>query len=227
MAKLALPTVLALGGALLLGGCNIVMSDHPVFATADTSGAPALKPGVWAMPLPGCTFDEAAPATAWPKCANGGVITADQMGEPLDPKVPPPGERKVASYILAAGDPVIMQDRGELPGDGGATKSLYFFIAIKPLKTDPAGKVVTAEEWVVLCGPPAKKVPQPVPSDPNAERQDDGTMSVITEHPLPGMKVVDGVCQPADKAAVRGAAKASRDWAEALVTARWVRDGQD
>ena len=63
--------LILVAAALMLGGCNLVVSQTPVFRAADAAGAPPFKPGLWASPGPGCTFDESTPFDAWPKCANG------------------------------------------------------------------------------------------------------------------------------------------------------------
>ena len=62
---------LAICAALLLGACNMVHSDHPLFTAADAAGAASFRPGVWADPDPGCDFDPNLPVKQWPDCAHG------------------------------------------------------------------------------------------------------------------------------------------------------------
>ena len=57
-------------GRIILGGCNMVMTDKPMFSVADGAGAPAIRGGVWRDDKPDCVFDEAAPQNKWPKCAD-------------------------------------------------------------------------------------------------------------------------------------------------------------
>ena len=64
----------ALTAALLLAGCNGVVSARPWFGDADSIGAPRLREGVWrVVPQPGrpCPVDEGRPLETWPDCAIG------------------------------------------------------------------------------------------------------------------------------------------------------------
>ena len=51
----------------------------------------------------------------------------------------------------------------------------------------------------------------------------DISKGMVTEHPLPGLKVSNGECTPADKAAVLNAATPSRAWADNVGELHWVR----
>jgi hypothetical protein len=211
--------------ALALGGCNLVVSEKPVFTAADAAGAPPLRPGVWSATQPGCDFKPSDPVAKWPKCAGGGVITAAAIMASVDtssggPDGQPPAVTKspmTIPYLLAAGDPRVMQVNVKPPAQAGGPPSLFFFAALKPVARDPDGRITQAEVWAIQCGPP----PPPKPAA-SADATDQGG---ITDHPLPGMKVTDGMCAPTDKAAVRNAATASRAWADQIGTMRWIRDG--
>lgn len=215
-----------LAAVLALGGCNLVVSEKPVFTAADAAGAPALRPGVWSATQPGCDFKSSDPVAAWPKCAGGGVITATAIMASVEssgagpPDQPPPTTAKPQTtipYVLAAGDPRVMQINFKLPPEAGVGSALYYFVAIKPAAPDARGRIVQAEIWPIQCGPP----PPAKPASAGADADQGG----ITDHPLPGMTVAQGLCSPVDKAAVVNAAKASRAWADQVGTLRWVRDG--
>jgi len=214
--------------ALALGGCNLVVSATPVFSAADAAGAPPLRPGVWAAPQPNCDFKPADPLAAWPDCAGGAVITATAFVTAVDPsnvgpsgQAPAPGAakpQKNVPYILAAGDPRVLQIDMELPLDPAAKTRLFVFAALKPTTHDADGRITGAEIWFVQCGPP----PPPKPTGSGGGTETGG----ITDHPLPGMTVdKGGTCTTNDKAALRNAAVASRAWADPVGALHWVRDG--
>ena len=215
--KLAALALAALS-AFALGGCNLVMSSQPVFDASDAAGAPGFKPGIWASPDQGCSFDETKPAAEWPACASGAVIKGDKAWAVGHPE-------KASPFILAAGDPRVMQAMADLSSmaDSNVTVSekgpLYLFIAVKPLAKDGSGQITRAEAWFIQCGPPPPKPKEgsPEANDPKA---------FMTKQPLPGMVMDNGECSPKDKAAVRNAAAASRAWSDQLMQMHWVRDGE-
>jgi hypothetical protein len=215
-----------LAAALALGGCNLVVSEKPVFAAADAAGAPSLRAGVWSASQPGCDFKSSDPVAKWPKCAGGGVITATAIMASVDANGPAPADQPPPTtakpqmtipYVLAAGDPRVMQIDMKLPKEVGGPPELFYFAALKPAAPDASGRIVQAEIWPIQCGPP----PPPKPASASGDADQGG----ITDHPLPGLKVTNGMCTPTDKAAVINAAKASRAWADQTGTLRWVRDG--
>jgi hypothetical protein len=220
-----LGTLALLAAALLLGGCNLVVSETPVFSAADAAGAPALKPGVWAAPQPNCDFKPSDPLDKWPQCAGGAAITpdailaaADSAGVAApDQSAPAPAKTMRVPYVLAAGDPRIMQIHFVLPLDPAIKAAFFYFVALKPTAHDADGRITAAEAWLIQCGPP------PPPSVDSSGKPDQGG---ITNHPLPGMKIEKGECTPDGKAAVINAAVPSRAWADNQVgMLRWVRDG--
>ena len=208
----------AMLGALALSGCNMVMSAAPMFTVEDMVGAPPLKPGLWASPDADCKFDAGKPAAEWPGCASGAVIEGDKawaIGHP----------EKASAYILAAGDPRVMQAIADLSDAGSqnvtvtAKGPIYLYIAVKPTAKDADGKITRAEAWFIQCGPPPPK-----PKDGSPETNDPKAYG--TKQPLPGLVMDNGECSPKDKAAVRNAAGPSRAWAEQLMHMYWVRDGE-
>ena len=221
----SLRTLAALAAVLLLGGCNLVVSETPVFTAADAAGAPPLKPGIWAAPQPNCDFKPADPLAQWPKCAGGAAITPTAILAAVDPSSlmapdqPPPASAKPplkVPYVLAAGDPRVMQIHFVLPIDPAIKAAFFYFIALRPIAHDADGRIIDAEVWLVQCGPP------PPPSGKGAAAD----QGAITDHPLPGMTVTKGECNPTGKAAVLNAAQPSHAWAgDQVGTLHWVRDG--
>jgi hypothetical protein len=220
-------TLILIAAALMLGGCNLVVSQTPVFQAADASGAPPFKPGLWASPDPGCDFKESAPFDAWPKCANGSEIRPDAIMATVDPSaVTATSDNKAASgpkkiamqYVLAAGDPRVMQVDLHIPEAGLGQLGFFYFVAVKPTRFDDDGRITAAQLWPIQCGPP------PPPQTTQTANGNDMTKGMVTEHPLPGLKVDNGECTPADKAAVRDAATPSRAWADNVGELHWVRD---
>jgi hypothetical protein len=215
-----------LAATLALGGCNLVVSERPVFTAADAVGAPSLRAGVWSASQPDCDFKASDPVADWPKCAGGGVITPTAIMASVDPNSPGSPDQPPATiakpqmtipYVLAAGDPRVMKINVMLPPGAGSLSALFYFAALKPVARDADGRIVQAELWPIQCGPP----PPPKAASAGADADQSG----VTDHPLPGLKAADGMCTPTDKAAVQNAAKASRAWAGQTGTLRWVRDG--
>jgi hypothetical protein len=219
-------TLILLASALMLGGCNLVVSQTPVFSAADAAGAPSFKPGFWASPDPGCDFKESAPFDAWPKCANGSEIQRDAIVGTMEPTTvtassgdkTASGPKKVAlPYVLAAGDPRVMQVDLHIPEAGLGQLGFFYFVAVKPTRFDDDGRITAAQLWPIQCGPP------PPPQTTQSTNGNDVTKGAVTQHPLPGLKVDNGECTPVDKDAVRNAAAPSRAWADNVGELHWVR----
>ena len=45
-----------LAAALMLGGCNMVYAEQPLFTAADAASAPAMRPGLWSKRTADCVL---------------------------------------------------------------------------------------------------------------------------------------------------------------------------
>ncbi len=216
-------TVLAILSLSALAACNVVLTQKPLFTTADEAGAPTLRPGVWVMQDPDCSFDEQQPMTSWPDCA-GGMIYRDGQAIGVSRKDGKTRWERQA-LVIAGGDPRIAQVRVHLDlsaGSGqnasGQNADFYGYAAVQVLKTGPAGKITAFGYWPVMCGPP------PPPPKPNAKP--DVAFQLGTKKLLPGLEMKKGeaVCTTTSIPALRNAAKASQAWAEKISTAHWARE---
>ena len=179
----------------LLGACNMVISESPLFAERD---AAKLKPrdGIWLSDDPDCHFDRALPEAQWPGCAIWLIVRSSGRELLLqDGK----GQAQEARYFVARGRPTIVQIlwRDEAKEDG---KSFYVFFGLEPGPNQPDGTFVTASSWEAKCGVKA-------PSSSEIE-------------PYPGIRPE---CRPESADAIRSAAVASRRTAEMAMDWRWLR----
>lgn len=203
----------------LLGACNLVVTADPTFTAADAAGAPALREGLWVSEEANCRFDSRKPVQKWPRCASwylvrGGEFQTFGKGD----KGEPPGWTSMP-YVLAAGEPRIMQLdlTGSNAGDS-EPQPLFVYLGLAPTAWDEAGRITAEQSWLVQCGPPpldAKGKPDPL---------------AVTDRPFPGLIVNTGsdpkhgaTCTPRDVQALRNAAVASRTL-EPPTANRWVRD---
>jgi hypothetical protein len=218
------------GAALSLSACNALMSPQPLFNEADTAGAPRLKAGVWSDD--GCT-PQLLRAHAFP-CALRYEVTARTVRMSFDDtalgmkptKAEPTDSREARArkeadapkrYLLAAGDPPIMQIDFDFGKESGSAK-YYVYYAIESGARDRDGRVVEAVIWPVLCGPPAKPKPDKPKTDeskpdddapqPGGEGSND--FPPPTDEPFPGVVVTGGGCSTDDRQVVIGAARLSR-----------------
>jgi hypothetical protein len=227
---------LAVAAAMALSGCNMVITKKPMFTVADGVGAPPVRAGVWRTDKRGCDFDENQAQDQWPLCSQAR-----------------PSVGNSPFWQEVAGDPVLLQARLALPGEKEADAE-YFYIALRPLKLDDAGRVIAMKSWPVRCGPP------PAPTSAahhnlTASRQKPDSMTNAewadlqaklakleadseklqaqadrmkgTKQPLPGMKMdkeSGASCTPDSVASLRNAAKASEAWADEEAVSHWVRE---
>ncbi len=207
--------LLGLCVALLLGACNRVHTDHPLFFAEDARGAPLLRNGLWVVEDSlgavaddePCRFDARKPVTRWPDCAEWMLV---RDGELLgyDREKGGQGSWTSVPFVLAKGEPAVLQIG--VTGDDGPTTYSYF--GLQPIRSD-AGGVVAFHSWPVLCGPP----PPPAKKDEKPR--------FVTLEPLPGLTVVEDNCTADAAGPVRAAAAASRAWTDdAVGGARWIRD---
>ena len=215
-----------LAAALMLGGCNMVYAEQPLFTAADATGAPTLRPGLWSKRAADCVFDAAKPIAEWPECADPVLVTPARIGDPGKPD-------KQGPYLLAGGDPRVMQMELTLDAE---KPPIWIFIGLKPLKSDAQGRITEARTWMVQCGPPPPP-PAATPAPPANETPEQAeariqaeiaaTMAAgVTLEPLPGLEVKEGMCIARERAPVRNATQASLAWddgEESIIY--WVRDG--
>ena len=215
-----LMALFALAG--LLGGCNMVTASRPLFAAADSAGAPRLRPGLWTHPDAGCAFDTATPAHTWPDCAGSVVVRPTYFRGVRFGSAAPKADADKAMpadavpYVLAGVYPSVLQVR---IGDAGRAKQ-YVFEGLRPTKLDGAGRIVEARLWLVQCGPPEP------PAAGSGEK-----FYHATKSPLPGLVMKDTDCVARDAETVFRAARASEAWRQNdggwAQSIRWVRDRPD
>jgi len=203
-------TILPGAVALLLAGCNMVVTPAPLLTVADQAGGAPLRPGVWRVEKPDCDVDEAEPMADWPKCSMGLVWNGDGTAGYYD-RDPVPPVRKTQSTIFSPGTPGVLQAEVTIGGDVTVSSKPFAYVGIHPRKSDDQGRVVAFTLWPVLCG-------KPTPGDEDS----------MTKALLPGLEAKPGdpVCTTASKDALRGAARASEPWAPKIIAAHWVRDGE-
>jgi hypothetical protein len=213
---------LAIALLALLGGCNMVITQEPLFSQADAAGAARLREGVWAQPpAEKCAFDEAAPIKTWPSCANGLVVARDTLSGYSGQ-----GDQRQwnsTPYVLAAGEPRVMQFYlTDSLGHSALAPALYIYIDLNPTRFDDQGRITEFQTWFAMCGPPP---PQKAIANPDKGAAQ--TLRMGTLHPLAGLTMdKDGNnCTTASQDAVRRAAAASRAWSDEIATDRWLRDG--
>ncbi|RYF92531.1 MAG: hypothetical protein EON95_12090 [Caulobacteraceae bacterium] len=217
--RIAFKALAATAIAASLSACNLVVTTEPTFLAEDQA-TPALREGLWVNQKTGCDFDLKAPATSWPECANWIVVKGSAMTG-VDEK----GETFSAPFVLAAGDPRVLQFRVEDDADSkqaedGKPAAIYLYMGMRPLEFDTAGRIVAYSGWVVQCGPPP-------PAD---AKRADGNPRYGSLTPAPGMIMDDDQsgCAPESKAALIGAARLSEVYetgADKTDVSRWVRDG--
>jgi hypothetical protein len=200
---------------VLLGGCNVVVTDQPLFFPSVEPGAPKLRNGLWVIEDPDktdCGYDARKPVTRWPDCAEWMLV---REGELLAYDAPGKGDRAGVGawnsmpFVLSAGEPMVLQFDGS--DDGGPAFQYFGVVAIGPTQT----QLSAIKVWPVLCGPP-----------PPADAMTDGKRRYVTLEPLPGLTVTDNSgCTATEASAVRNAAAWSRDQAaKDSNSARWIRD---
>lgn len=195
--------------SLLLSACNVVLSERPLFTQADAERPPRLRDGQWISLTAECQARWTDPAAPPPDCVEHGEVRNGQLLAP--------GEPPDTALVAGGGDPLIVQIRfSEKDAGTGKPFTVHLYGALKPTRTDPAGRVIEVRRWLVLCGPPP----------PEAKGSSLRMEEHLTRSPMPGMRVDRklGVCFARDARAVRRAAAASEAWDEDKGVARWVGD---
>ncbi|MDO9222808.1 MAG: hypothetical protein Q7U20_03750 [Caulobacter sp.] len=197
---------------LLLGACNRVHSDQPLFFAGGAPDAPRLRDGLWVIESGDepCRFDRARPVTRWPDCADWMLVRGGEIlgyDAPGKGDVTGVGEWTSIPYVLAPGAPLILQLA--MREDGKVDYQYFGLDRIAGVDQDIAAFAI----WPVQCGAP----PPPAPQGEKPR--------YVTLTPLPGMILKDDGCTTDSADAVRAAAGPSRAWTEDSGKARWVRAG--
>ncbi|MFT4251366.1 MAG: hypothetical protein QM608_02660 [Caulobacter sp.] len=198
--------------AALLGGCeNLVASQVPAFEAKDAVRNGTLKAGWWVAQAPGCDVDPALPSARWPSCADAVLAPrrlSDQRLVKADDE--PDAERATVGYLLAAGEPMILQLSLLSPDRGG---DIHFYKAVRPTVKDGRGRVIEIRHWTVVCGP----LEPPFEEAHHYRRR--------TGAPWPGVENRSDGCEPRDVEGLRDAARRSEALAvEASPPLRWLRE---
>lgn len=197
---------------LMLGACNRVVTDQPLFVASDAPDAPKLREGVWIFSQnldendKPCRVDTRKPATKWPKCVEWALV---RNGEMLAKADKGDSEWRSGPYVLAAGPLPALQ----FPSDDEG-KQTYEYYSLDVTRRADDGRIEAFGLRPVLCGPPP-------PAD---AKNPDGSTRYATLEPLRGMTIVGDNCTTDSPAAVVAAAAASRDWQPVFIEPRWVRD---
>ena len=177
----------------LLSGCNMVISEAPMFTEGDRA-APTPKDGIWLAEMEDCKFDASQSESEWPECALW-VVFRNSGREALvsDGK----GQSQRIDYLIAAGTPAIIQgkwiDEAKEPEE-----AYYAFYGLEWRQLAQDGSAA-ASTWAVRCGVQER--------------------SSSRIQPFPG---ISAECRPSSKDAIRAAAVASRNAGE-LMSWRWLR----
>ena len=165
---------------MLLGACNMVISETPMFDESDRAKV-APRDGIWLAKVDDCDFDPAPPEASWPECAawvvvrNGGRELLVRDGKRQTQRI---------DSLIAAGTPLIVQGRWvDDAKDDGAI--YYAFYALEMER--PSNASATATTWPVECG---------IQNQPGSDIR-----------PFPG---ISAECRPSSKDAIRKAAVSSR-----------------
>ncbi len=202
--------------AALLGGCeNLVASKTSLFEAGDAVPQGTLKAGWWVARTPGCDVDPALPSGQWPSCAKA-VLMPERLSDQRLVRTgdEPDAETARVGYLLAAGEPMILQLSLLSPEDQkGEVRAVHLYKAVRSTVKDAQGRVVEIRHWAVVCGP----LEPPVEESHHYRRK--------TSAPWPGVESRSDGCWARDVAGLRDAARRS----EALAVAaspplRWLRE---
>ncbi len=127
MSKITLLRPLAVAGLCLMSSaCIGSIARAGLLPRPTRSDAPQPRPGLWASPDAGCNVDLTGEPGLGPSLrANGTVVRAHVIG--------PPGDPASTSYVIAGGDPRILQMPCCAHRQKGAA---VFYIGLRPTKVD-------------------------------------------------------------------------------------------
>ena len=177
----------------LLGACNMVISEAPMFAESDRSTL-APKGGIWLAEMDDCKFDASKPESEWPGCALW-LVVRNSGREVLmsDGK----GQSQRIDFLIAVGTPAVVQGKWiDEAKEPEVAYYGYYGIEWRQLGVDP---FAAASIWAVRCG---------------VQGQSSSEIA-----PYPG---ISAECRPSSKDAIRAAAIASRNAGE-VMSWRWLR----
>ena len=181
----------------LLGACNMVVSETPMFADPDRASI-APRDGIWLAEQEDCRFDATKSDAEWPDCAMW-VVVRNAHSEFLlsDGK----GQSQRAEFLMVDGTPLLVQvkfhDEEKKPG---STFFAFYGLLAPPAPAGTNKGFTVASIWQVKCGIQGQ--------------------SASDIKPFPG---ISAECRPTSKDAIRAAALASRSIAEQPTSWRWLR----
>ncbi len=222
-----------------LSACNMLVSKEPWFAASEAQPFPAMRDGLWLSAAPDCRVDERKPAERWPDCAGAAFVRGDEQWSMEWNQRADRRRRTFAGWnlaefgddalLVANGDHLIVQSRAQDASpteqaddaDAQAAAPVYMYGGLRVLSRDETGKATALAFWNVQCGP----VTEPARG---RQRRDDpealDEQHEVTDHPFPGLTVVDDNCTAESVEAVRNAAALS-EALEPPTQLRWIREG--
>ena len=130
-----------------LGACNMLISETAMFSDDDRAQV-LPQDGIWLSKDKDCEVDGGMPESYWPECALWVVVRGAGTDILLmDGK----GQSESIGWLLAAGDPIILQGRW-IDTAKPPHRSVYGFYGIDPLKIGPDGRLLAVSVWPVECG---------------------------------------------------------------------------
>jgi hypothetical protein len=134
----------------LLAACSMVGSEQPLFKASERAAWP-LKPGVWALldEERKCKKPADTRYARWPECAIPVLVRADKVFIPKGAAI---DEDASLPYLLAGGDPMILQFTG--PEDRAPDEPPYAYLAVRATKADGTEARVAFPECPRQDAPP-------------------------------------------------------------------------
>lgn len=130
-----------------LGACNMLISEAAMFSNDDRA---QLLPqeGIWLSKDKDCAVDGSLPESTWPDCAMWVVVKGTGTDIFLmDGK----GQSESLGWLLAAGDPLILQGRWTDTAKP-PNRSYYGFYGVEAEKIGADGRLIAVSIWPVECG---------------------------------------------------------------------------
>jgi hypothetical protein len=204
---------------VLMGGCNTVVSDRPLLMARD--GQPHLKVGLWRQAEEAdCSFDETQPLQRWPDCASALYFDGKAMTLPDEFRKRDRRRAKAGGghpgpvstpFVIEMGPPLVGQAEQAQPRKKRSKrlKTIYWYFLIQPTDMARDGTIKTFEMVAVSCGPVENYRMVPQGGTTSVEGK-----SMITRHPLAGLKMVEGNCMTNDRQALFAAARGAVELAK-------------